>query len=191
MGLMRGEITVKILEKLSEGVTATNALFITLLKSGYGASYSKLDKNFWRAIEEAESSRLPKNAQKVRLNFRSLLSKLQRDGLVEKRGDKLNITETGGSKLKKLLSLPRSRYNKEVDNSLKIVIFDIPEKERAKRYWLRVRLSELGFTMLQKSVWVGKVKVPEEFLDDLRKIKILGYLDIFAVTKTGSLENIA
>ena len=35
-------------------------------------------------------------------------------------------------------------------------------------------LSDLDFKMLQRSVWVGKSKLPEEFLEDLRFLKLIG-----------------
>ena len=71
---------------------------------------------------------------------------------------------------------------------LKIVIFDIPEADRRKRFWLRSALKKLDFTMLQKSVWIGKTKLPQMFLDALRQEKLLSYVEIFEVSKKGSLK---
>jgi hypothetical protein len=44
--------------------------------------------------------------------------------------------------------------------------------------------------MVQKSLWLGKVKIPEEFLVDIRKLSLLDYVEIFEITKTGSLKNL-
>ncbi|MBI2635441.1 MAG: CRISPR-associated endonuclease Cas2, partial [Parcubacteria group bacterium] len=71
---------------------------------------------------------------------------------------------------------------------LKVVIFDIPEKQKHKREWLRGQLQDLGFKMIQKSVWMGKRKFPKEFLEDIRDLKLLAYVEIFSVTKTGSMR---
>ena len=71
-----------------------------------------------------------------------------------------------------------------------IVVFDVPEKERRKRDWLRSVLKRLELKMVQKSVWIGKVKIPKELLDDLFNLKLLDYVEIFEVSKSGSLRQL-
>ena len=44
--------------------------------------------------------------------------------------------------------------------------------------------------MLQRSVWVGKCKLPDELMDDLNTIGLLPYVEILAVTKRGSLKEL-
>lgn len=73
-------------------------------------------------------------------------------------------------------------------NELKIIAFDIPEKFRRKRNWLRKTLAGFGFTMLQKSVWAGKAALLHEFIEDLDTLSLTPYIEILAVTKTGSLK---
>ncbi len=73
---------------------------------------------------------------------------------------------------------------------MKIVLFDIPEKESAQRAWLREVLKNLKFTMLQKSVWVGNSSLPEEFMNDLRARGIDKFVEILAVTKSGTLRQL-
>lgn len=167
------------------------ALFRTLVESGYGSSYSKLQKNFNKMTDELREEGKQSELQRKKHNFHLILSKLKREGLVKTKDDKWSITNAGKEKLLKLLKrMPRHSYKKEVDASLKIIIFDIPEKEQKKRVWLRRRLDTLGFKMLQKSVWAGKMKLPEEFINDLKDLKIFQYIDILAVTKTGSIKTI-
>jgi hypothetical protein len=67
------------------------------------------------------------------------------------------------------------------------VIFDVPEKESYKRRWLRSVLKNMNFKMLQKSVWVGRTKVPKSLLDDMGALGMLDYVDIFAISKSGTL----
>jgi len=185
-------ITAKVLEKLSEGVAVSSALFQAIMESGYGASYGKLQRNYGRIIGGARRPVRPDNLSFKKHNFYLILSKLKREGLVKNKEGRWSITGVGKEKLAKLVKrMPRVRYEKEADSTLKIVIFDVPEKEQHKRAWLRRRLVELGFKMLQKSVWAGRVKLPEEFLEDLREYKIFPYVDIFAVTKTGSIRPIS
>jgi len=105
------------------------------------------------------------------------------------------ITKKGKGKLSFLKkqhkeSLPEVSYSSEENNKFIIFIFDIPEKEKRKRDWLREVLKKLGLKMIQKSVWIGKTKIPKEFLDDLFKLKIIDYVEIFEITKAGSLKNL-
>lgn len=165
------------------------AIFIGIMKPGYGASFLKMQKNIDKALEELQKTKGASEFQRKKHNFQLILSKLKREGLVQKKENKWSITSAGKEKLSKLLKrLPRHRYSKEADSTVKIVIFDIPEKEQRKRAWLRRRLNELGFKILQKSVWMGKVKLPEEFIENLREYKVSQYVNIFEVTKTGSIR---
>jgi hypothetical protein len=55
---------------------------------------------------------------------------------------------------------------------------------------MRSALKNLGFRMIQKSVWVGKVTLPEDFLSDLRQLNLISCVEIFEVNKAGSLRHI-
>lgn len=55
--------------------------------------------------------------------------------------------------------------NKKWDGRWRVVIFDIPEKIRWVRNSFRQKLNELGFGMVQKSVWIS----PHPFEDDIRE----------------------
>ncbi len=83
-----------------------------------------------------------------------------------------------------------SNYSKASGNQLIIFAFDIPEHYRQKRAWLRAVLRNLGLKMLQKSVWIGRTKIPEIFLDDLRRLKMINYIEILAISKSGSLRQV-
>ena len=80
-------------------------------------------------------------------------------------------------------------YSKE-KGQFTIVVFDIPEKERSKRAWIREVLKNLDLKMIQKSVWVGKVKIPKQFIDDLDKFNMVDFVEIFEISKAGSLKQI-
>ena len=132
--------------------------------------------------------------------FTLCLPKLKQSGLLEekvKKGSKFfNLTQKGRNKLSQLdkrnkEAIPDNFYNKGKSNQFVIIIFDIPEIERKKRSWLRSALVNLGFRMIQKSVWVGKIKIPEEFLKDLSKLRMIDFVEIFEISKAGSLKQIA
>ena len=59
-------------------------------------------------------------------------------------------------------------YEKFPSKEVVIFSFDIPEKERVKRAWVRGVLKNLGFTMIQQSVWLGKGPLPKQFTERLQ-----------------------
>ena len=133
-----------------------------------------------------------------RQKFYSLLNQLKRQGLVTRRkqeqSSQWRITAQGRKYLMKLKNRPdaspklfRRAYEKKNGNSLMIVSFDVPERDRRKRNWLRMQLLALDFEMLQQSVWLGKVQIPEDFVNDLRTYEMIPYVHIFSVSKSGSI----
>ena len=73
------------------------------------------------------------------------------------------------------------------DGITRLVIFDIPEKERRKRNILRVELVTYDFKMLQKSVWIGATPLPEDFIHKLDKLNLKNKVHIFSVQEYGTL----
>lgn len=188
---MKGDKTKKILEIISEGLITTNDIILTILESGYGSSYSKLSRN----LSKRESARIDiRKQQEEKQRFYSLLSKLKSEGFISSKIGKWSITKKGTAKINDsesknlILKLPSYRYQKEKDNKTKIVIFDIPEKDKKKRGWLRLVLLNLDYSLLQKSVWIGKTKIPEEFLNDIQSLKLMKHVHIFTVEKSGSIN---
>jgi len=193
---MKGDLTAKILEALIDSVLSVGDLIDALLSSGYGASYSRMEFNL-RAKERKREGRLFKERERQR--YYSLIYKLKRDGLikeVDSMGNEfLKATPKGKERFRFLEkrrenALPSVDYNKQKYNKFVIVVFDVPEKERRKRDWLRSVLKRLELKMVQKSVWIGKVKIPKELLDDLFNLKLLDYVEIFEVSKSGSLRQL-
>ena len=81
-------------------------------------------------------------------------------------------------------------YPKEKGNKVIIVMFDIPEEYTKKRTWLRMVLGNLDFKMAQKSVWIGKTKIPKELIADIMKMKLEGFVEVFEVGSTGNLKHV-
>ncbi|KKS14452.1 MAG: Transcriptional regulator, PaaX family [Parcubacteria group bacterium GW2011_GWB1_41_6] len=129
-------------------------------------------------------------------NFRSLLYQLQKQGLVEKKEKDDRsfwmITKLGRERLRNIQenSLPLNiNYKIKKEKTSKLVIFDIPEKYKHKRNWLREQLVMLDFEMLQKSVWTGKNKIPQEFIRDLENFNLLDYVHILSIKDKGTLND--
>ena len=142
-----------------------------------------------------------------RQSFYSLLNQLKREGLIKKkqpgRSFPWRITSRGRERLTKILIcrfrnasrreivLPKKKYVAKTQKSFVIVAFDVPERERKLRDWLRSHLVSFGFTRLQKSVWAGNHGIPEEFAYDLKDLGMLPYVQIFAITKRGTIQEVA
>jgi hypothetical protein len=191
---VRGEITLKILETIKEAAYLPFELAAAILISGYGASMSKMEYNLDKLQRERKLGDFDAD-QKSRLS--KMMHKLRHEGLVVKnKGGFLNLTEKGLQRLERLKLILRKKKNsaensKNKESSLKIIAFDIPEKYRSKRDWLRHSLASLGFTMLQKSVWIGKIGLPEDFIEDLRRLDLIPHTEIFSINKTGTLKQIS
>jgi len=70
-----------------------------------------------------------------------------------------------------------------------VVSYDIPIAFNRERNILRDMLRMLGFNLVHKSVWVGKVLLPEKFVADLSRLGIIDYVEILEVTKNGTLKS--
>lgn len=189
---MKGKILSKALELLCDGAMSQVDFFAAVLASGYGASMGKIDYEYEkrrRATSSKESQQKELKERKRRLAV--FVSKMKHDGLIRESDKKFAISSKGKEKLDKLkTSLPGRYYENKISQHSIIISFDIPEKLRRKRNWLREVIKNLGFTMVHQSVWVGKVKIPKDFILDLENLKILEYVEIFEISKTGSLEKI-
>lgn len=187
---MKKGLVGKILEILLEGAATSVDIISAILESGYGAPYSKMDRNY----RKREGARLAKQLEyKERQRFFNLISKLKREGFIERKERSWQITHLGKDKFKKISNdskrfIDRPKYERVADKVMRLIIFDIPESEKMKRNWLRDVLTNLGFRMLQKSVWLGEVKIPEDFLEDLRRLRIFQFIHIFAVYKSGTIK---
>ncbi|OGE84175.1 MAG: hypothetical protein A3B23_04020 [Candidatus Colwellbacteria bacterium RIFCSPLOWO2_01_FULL_48_10] len=191
----RGELMRKVLEMASEVALDSVSMFAAIMTSGYSASYGKLmrDAEAIRGNFDSLISQDPGAVKRKKRSFKVLLSNLKRDRLIENKAGRLKITILGRKKLSGLKEgLPNTVYefDKGDNKNMKIFMFDILEKERGKRDWLRRKLIELEFKPVQKSVFVGKQSLPQAFVEDMRKLKLLDYVDILEITKSGSLREL-
>ncbi len=194
---------LKILKEL-RGVAATSAELLEIFIVDRGTHYRRL-----RGIEFPRRKKrtdwnpeyeIRKREEEERHRFYALLTKLQKQGFIQKeekkRLGKWNITAKGIKRIGELIAQirralpPKKKYAPQDANEWKIISFDIPERERRKRRWLRFVLKHLKFKQLQKSVWIGKTALPKDFLEDLHNLHMLNYIEILTITKSGSIKQI-
>ena len=189
---MKGDLTIKILEALKSAASVTGELLGVFL-CDYQESYKRARGiTYGRMYDKKSPAELKKERDK---KFYNLMHRLQKDGLITKKKSSWTITKKGKQKLdglkeRKEVFIPRKKYLIEEGKELNIIIFDIPEEQRRKRDWLRETLIQLGFSKLQQSVWISKNKLPEELLKDLQTFRMLEYVEIFSITKTGTIRHI-
>lgn len=191
---MKGDITLAVLRLIQTGDMITRDILDTISYFGYVETYERM-KDFHRRRPEIKPIlQKPIKNLEERQRISKLLCKLKNEGLIIKEtkngGIFWKITKEGRDWLLKLRPKKKSYSKINQSNEIKIVVFDIPEKKRGYRDWLREVLKNLKFKMLQKSVWVGKTVLPEEFFNDLQRFGLLSYIEIFSITKTGTIKQI-
>jgi hypothetical protein len=196
----RRNLALAVLEKIGGSIVDLATGAEAFLAAGYGASYGRIKrKGQW--IERRRKMEVAARGADVKriTRYYDLLYRLRKDGLVRQSRKNgtifLKLTDAGKDKLAALLSsakeqLPVAHYATDPSQTYTIVAFDIPERDRRKRNWLRRALSAIGFRMVQKSVSIGKVKIPREFLNDIGDLNLQEYVEIFEITKAGSLRHI-
>lgn len=189
---MKGEITLRILEIFLEEFGPDVDALLARTVTSKGQLTKRGIEYRGGLVKKARERLLKKIKDKTKLV--KLISKLRRQGLINEGNQ---VTKSGVSKLQTLKErikkfIPVKIYKKsdlEKDH-LKIIIFDVPEKLRTYRNWLRGSLIELGFEKIQKSVWMGEPKLPTDFVVQLKELNLLSYVKIFSVYKKGLLEEV-
>lgn len=193
---MRGWLLFKALEILRETAVNTGG-FIDAFLSSSKSDYRALRR--WTPTPHRMTAHKPRKQLAERQRLHELLYRLQQDGLIEKiqrRKEFLFGISPKGKKKRAMLrerlsqALPHRTYATYPSDNLLIISFDIPEKERRKRAWLRRTLVYLGFTMIHKSVWMKQARLPQKFLDDLESLQLLSRIHIFSIHRKGSIASL-
>ncbi len=166
--------------------------FSAVLAAGYGANSGRIEYEYQKIRRSSLSKSIKINTLKnSERRLAVFISKMKHDGLIEADKDKFKISDKGKSKLGMLRnSLPGRFYERTEEGNAVIISFDIPERLRRKRNWLREVIRNFGFQMIHQSVWMGKGGVPKDFIEDLENLKILEFVEIFEVSKQGSLRKV-
>lgn len=201
----RGDLYQSVLSFLKKKKISTQEI-LTLFEAPKGSllnyqttissGLAKIGKN-----QERQSNKfLLKEAQKLKDVFESkkqlykCIENLKAQGLVKENNDKELVISPKGEKKRKELHEKRKlrfpSYAVEKDQDVKVISFDIPEKQRKQRLWIRSALKNLEFEMLHQSTWIGRSKLPEEFLDDLAFRGVFKYVTILVVTKAGNYKKL-
>ncbi len=117
---------------------------------------------------------LPKLKTYKAATVRMTINRLKRKNLIAQEMNSFMLTSAGKNYLERRhnsLTQFTFAFSKNAPKNL-LVMFDIPEAQKAEREWFRFQLKKAGFVMLQKSVWVGPSPLPKAFMDYVKKIKL-------------------
>jgi DNA-binding transcriptional regulator PaaX len=136
-------------------------------------------RRFYAIIREREFKRYKKESVRI------ALSRLHKRGYMNNSSLGWSITEKGKERIKnsKLFYYISSPFVKNSPTHT-IIAFDIPEKDRIIRLWLRNQIKIFGYKMLQQSLWIGPGPLPSSFLKRLEDLRIRKNVKTFKITKT-------
>ena len=140
------------------------------------------------------------DAYRDRQQFYRTLHYLKKQKLVIKKKGKTKshwvLTPHGREKIQQYrksrldpFSAAQTIFVKPQGGGVTIVAYDVPERERRKRDWIRMCLAEMACEKIQKSVWVARGALDQDFIQALRERNLLGRVHIFAVTKQGTINS--
>lgn len=167
-----GPVQKKILLTLLGGV----ALGLSSSPRQYFRTFRQLQKE-WRKINQQNFERTIKRLADEKL----VQEKTLPDGSI-----KLILTEEGKKEAKKLSLLGNSikfKKPKRWDGKWRIVLFDIPEKDRVFRDILREHLYNLEFFKLQLSVFVSPHPFEKQILELISLYSAEPYVRVITAAK--------
>ena len=156
----------------------------------YGASFDmRYNRNDMLESSGGDGSALFRDMAEMRV----YLTRLKKQGLVvQKRRGFAALSAEGVQFLRTSFGYPvRTRMyikNKKARSVLTMVIFDVPEKRREMRDWLRFHLKSLDFRFVQGSVWIGDTPLPAEFMKDIKRFGLLSCVHVFSINRTGTMS---
>ena len=137
-------------------------------------------KSFWDYYRELKE--LKENSAQT------ILWRLRKKGLVEKKEKCYRLTFLGLNFVKKF---QEKNTEKPWDDKWRIIMFDIPEKRRKNRNWLRTQLINLEYKLLQESVFIGKQPFKEDFFEELTNRNLYQYIRLLTVGEIDDEKKLA
>lgn len=188
MGAKSRKDCVRSRRLLNRSLNLTTLILKVAADVGHVTVNSFFPKNYPQARMWRIFLGIDNDAKYSRQTLSCSLARLKKQGLIDKDSGsgKWNLTNFGKTFANKIKFKEKGLEDQKKTNM--IVAFDIPEKERKKRAWLRIELSNYGFAALQKSVWIGKGPLPASFIEDLDYLNIRSGVHIVGISKSGTLQ---
>jgi len=149
--------SLALILSLAEGGASALSGILKGPREGIGKTYERILK--LKSVQDyyEELKNLKENSARI------ILWRLEKKGLVAKKQKYYQLTNLGLKVVKKIQKVIEQPW----DGKWRIVMFDIPEKRRAERNWLRFQLVAFDYKPLQKSVFIGQKPLDEDFYKEL------------------------
>jgi len=131
-------------------------------------SFTRPTRIFLGMDESAINKKIEKTTKSA---FNQAIKRLVIQGIVREEGGKFHLTQNGKSLFQKIFSIKKT-LNKKWDGKYRVVIFDIPEKKKKLRDWIRDELYNLNYKLLQKSVFIGRYPLTKEIIKQITEFKL-------------------
>lgn len=123
-------------------------------------------------------NRVKKRRRISKAVFYQSIYRLKKRGFIEGVDECYKLSNKG----KIYYSNPYNKIKEKIKKDRKIILmFDIPDKNKRAREWIRRQLKFWNFKMEQESVWIGYGPLPEEFKKRLIELKVDNGVKIFNV----------
>ena len=150
-------------------------LGLTRRPDKYFKIVKKISKEWQKINERALRTAIRKLYQSKLIDYKE-----KSDGAVS-----MTLTNNGKKKVVQFnLDLIEIKKPKRWDRLWRLVIFDIPEKERKGRNALSAKLKELGFYPLQRSVFIHPYECKNEIDFIVELFNLRPYVRLFTVKET-------
>jgi DNA-binding transcriptional regulator PaaX len=81
--------------------------------------------------------------------------------------------------------------NRTKDGKWRMIIFDIPEKQRPTRDYLRSKIKQLGFRKWQHSTWITPYVLPHEVEQELRELSRKLFVRLIVIESINNTDGLA
>lgn len=80
--------------------------------------------------------------------------------------------------------------NRDRDGKWRMIIFDIPEKQRPMRDYLRSKIKQLGFKKWQHSTWITPYVLPREVEQELEQLSQKLFVRLIVIESINNMDGL-
>lgn len=162
---MRNTIRFRAIQKRNQRPTLGDYVITFLSMS----RHVKRNEQIWRELQERRQATSRETTELV-------LGRLKKQGHIQSSLKGWILTATGKKKAQE-----QNEWKAPSTDSKEslLVCFDIPERQREYRDWLRGQLRLFSYRMVQRSIWRGPGPLPPGFYAFLKDVGIFDMVHVF------------
>lgn len=186
-------LKIRIGDKVLTVGLAGAAVLLSLIGAAgnFVTNFPDRQTSLGRALRRVENNRPKSPAEYFEelkkisgLDLRNTIHRLKQKGLISGSRGKYKTTALG--RVAAMVIERTIPKKEEWDGKWRIVAFDVPEKMRHDRDWLRRILKIHDYNQFQKSVFIGKYPLPEVIYKEIHSKKLGSHVRLITV---GEIDN--